>query len=24
MLSLKGDSEGAERNFLALLGWARR
>ena len=24
MLSLKGDPEGAERNFLASLGWARR
>jgi predicted ATPase len=24
MLSLKGDSEGAERNFLASLDWARR
>jgi hypothetical protein len=24
MLSLKGDLEGAERNFLASLGWARR
>jgi predicted ATPase len=23
MLSLKGDLEGAERNFLASLGWAR-
>ena len=24
MLSLKGDLEGAERNFLASLDWARR
>jgi hypothetical protein len=24
MLSLKGDFEGAERNFLASLDWARR
>jgi predicted ATPase len=24
MLSLKGDPEGAERNFLASLEWARR
>ncbi len=24
MLSLKGDPEGTERNFLASLGWARR
>ena len=24
MLSLKGDLEGAERNFLTSLGWARR
>jgi hypothetical protein len=24
MLSLKGDPEGAERNSLASLGWARR